>query len=225
MINFAPDECGAYGALRASPVHGTRSNSSRVETQTVVPKDGDQRPQCVLSVKKRLCHAGERVAKAESYNERQKMGRKDQRIQDRIYALDIWLLCDTLAGHPQFVHLRVFGRAAFWCCGGNGCRMALEIRPIEPSAVGRVNTRPVASMTPPGGQKAESAPRVLSSARFPTHRWVRMGVGIQTIIAAVTLFDRWVQNVLDRFALTGQSNRETMHRRHLALSISQWSCR
>jgi hypothetical protein len=155
MINFAPDECGAYGALRASPVHGTRSYSSRVETQTIVPKDGDQRPQCVLSVnKKRLCHAGERVAKAESYNERQKMGRKDQHIQDRIYALDIWLLCDTLASHPQFVHLRVFGRAAIWCRGGNGCRMALEIRPGEPSAVGRVNTRPAASRTPPGGQNA-----------------------------------------------------------------------
>jgi hypothetical protein len=171
-----------------------------------------------------LCHAGERVAKAESYNERQKMGRKDQRIQDRIYALDIWLLCDTLAGHPQFVHLRVFGRAAFWCCGGNGCRMALEIRPIEPSAVGRVNTCPVASMTPrrTEGRICATSAVVGAVSDAPLGQdWV----GIQTIIAAVTLFDRWVQNVLDRFALTGQSNRETMHRRHLALSISQWSCR
>jgi hypothetical protein len=118
------------------------------------------------------------------------MGRKGQHIQDRIYTLLVWLLRDPLARYPQFVHLRVFGRAAFWCRGGNGCRMALEIRPGEPSAMGRVNTRPVASMTPPGGQKAESAPRVLLSAQFPTHRWVRMGVGIQTIIAAaVTLFD------------------------------------
>jgi len=43
-----------------------------------------------------------------------------------------------------------------------------------------VNMRLVATMTPPGGQKAESAPSVLLSARFPTHRWVRMGVGILT---------------------------------------------
>ena len=127
--------------------------------------------------KQRLCHAGERVTKAESYDERQKIGRKGQRVQDRIYTLVIWLLRDTLAGHSQSIHLRAFDRAAIWCRGGNGCRMALEIRPGKSRAVGRVNMRPVASVTPPGGQKTESAPRVLSSARFPTHRWDRMRVG------------------------------------------------
>jgi hypothetical protein len=100
---------------------------------------------CLERQQKWLCPAGERVVKAESYDEHQKMDRKGQHVQDRIYTLLVWLLRDPLARYPQFVHLRIFGRAAFWCRGGNGCRMALEIRPSEPSAMGRVNTRPVAT--------------------------------------------------------------------------------
>jgi hypothetical protein len=98
--------------------------------------------QCFLRVNtKGLCHGSQEVAKVPNHGERQKFDRQAKQIQDRIYALVLRLLCDTLAGRPQFFRLRVFRRAGFWCHDGNGCGMAFEFWSGGPSESGHVTTR------------------------------------------------------------------------------------
>lgn len=75
---------------------------------------------------KGLCHESERVTEAESHSESQDIDSHAEQIQKYIYALVLWLLLDALADLPQFFRLHVFGRAGFWCHGGNGCRVVFQ---------------------------------------------------------------------------------------------------
>ena len=97
----------------------------------------------LTSTQKGLRHGSERVATDESDGECWKIDTQAEHIQNRIHPLILWLLCYTLASDPQFLRLRVFDRASFWCRGGNGCRMACEFRTEGESEATRMMDRVV----------------------------------------------------------------------------------
>jgi hypothetical protein len=89
------------------------------------PREQDPAAQIIcwaVTTKRRPCHGSERIAEAKTRAERKKVDSLVEPIQSRIYALVRWILRHTLAGCPQFFHLRACECGGFWRHNGNGCR-------------------------------------------------------------------------------------------------------